>query len=161
FRSFCFLTLASLAAPSYAGQFGQQPPPSPAIQPVAPVSTPETTTSDRREAMNDQKDWHFIGHVEMDRDPQGLSKIYADDVWLYMAKNRGVATATVLPAQGPHGIPADHAEYNTKDTLGTFYTAWGMAAVTPPVQRPAPGGLALPPVTGQENVIIFFGEKVE
>ena len=161
FRSLCFLTLASLAAPSYAGQFGQPPPPSPGIQPAAPASTPETTTSDRREAMNDQKDWHFIGHVEMDRDPQGLSKIYADDVWLYMGQDKGVATGNVLMTQGANRISAEHAEFNTKDNLGTFYNAWGMATVKPPVQRPATGGVALPPVTGQENVILFFGEKVE
>jgi hypothetical protein len=34
-----------------------------------------------REASNNQKDWHFIGNVEMDR--AGDTKIYADDVWAY------------------------------------------------------------------------------
>ncbi|MBW8866082.1 MAG: LPS-assembly protein LptD, partial [Acidobacteria bacterium] len=112
-------------------------------------------------AMNDQKDWHFIGHVEMDRDPKGGSKVFADDVWIYMGQDKALATGNVLLTQGPDRISAEHAEFNTKDNLGTFYNAWGMATVKPPVQRPATGGVALPPVTGQENVIIFFGEKVE
>jgi LPS-assembly protein len=165
FSSLCFLTIACFAVPSHAGQFPQSAPaapPAPTIAPTAaPASVPETTTSDRREAMNDQKDWHFIGHVEMDRDPQGASKIYADDVWLYMGQDKGIATGNVLLTQGANRISAERAEFNTKDNLGTFFNAWGMATVKPPVQRPATGGVALPPVTGQENVVIFFGEKVE
>ncbi|HJZ70275.1 MAG TPA: putative LPS assembly protein LptD [Vicinamibacterales bacterium] len=159
--SLCVLTISSLAVPSYAGQFPQSAPAAPAAPAAAPASVPETTTSDRREAMNDQQDWHFIGHVEMDRDPQGLSKIYADDVWLYMGQDRGVATGNVLLTQGANRISAEHAEFNTKDNLGTFYNAWGMATVKPQVQRPMTGGLALPPVIGQETVIMFFGEKIE
>jgi len=161
FSSLCFLTIACLAVPSYAGQFPQSAPAAPPAPAAAAASLPETTTSDRREAMNDQQDWHFIGHVEMDRDPQGLSKIYADDVWLYTGQDKGVATGNVLLTQGANRISAERAEFNTKDNLGTFYNAWGMATVKPPVQRPATGGLALPPVVGQETVIMFFGEKVE
>jgi LPS-assembly protein len=161
FSSLCILTIACFAAPSYAGQFPQSAPAAPPAPSAAPATVPETTTSDRREAMNDQQDWHFIGHVEMDRDPQGLSKVYADDVWLYMKQDKGVATGNVLLTQGANRISAERAEFNTKDNLGTFYNAWGMATVKPQVQRPATGGAVLPPVAGQENVIIFFGEKVE
>jgi len=150
FRTLSFLALAGVAVPApAAAQAAPQPP------------VTDTTTSDRREAMNDQKDWHFIGHVEMDRDPKGGSKVFADDVWIYMGQDKAIATGNVLLTQGPNRISAEHAEFNTKDNLGTFYNAWGMATVKPPVQRPATTGVALPPVTGQENVIIFFGEKVE
>jgi LPS-assembly protein len=157
-RSLAFVTLACVAVPAPARAADQAAPP-PAGAAQSPVT--DTTTSDRREAMNDQKDWHFIGHVEMDRDPKGGSKVFADDVWIYMGQDKALATGNVLLTQGPDRISAEHAEFNTKDNLGTFYNAWGMATVKPPVQRPATGGVALPPVTGQENVIIFFGEKVE
>ena len=72
-RSLCVLMVIAFAVRSDAGQ----PPRAPAApaQPSPSPSLAETTASDRREAMNDQKDWHFIGHVEMDRDPQGLSKV--------------------------------------------------------------------------------------
>jgi len=158
-RSICFLTSACLAVPSYAGQFGQPPPATPPTSGAATLA--ETTASDKREATNEQKDWHFIGHVEMDRDPQGLSKIYADDVRLYTGQDKAIATGNVLLTQGANRISAERAEFNTKDSLGTFYNAWGMASVKPPVQRPGAGGIAPPPIAGQENVIIFFGEKVE
>jgi LPS-assembly protein len=160
FRSFCFLTSVCLAVPSSAGQFGQPAPPPPAAPSSAPRPLADTTVSDRREAMNDQKDWHFIGHVEMDRDPQGASKIYADDVWLYLGQDKGIATGNVLLTQGANRISAERAEFNTKDNLGTFYNAWGIATVKPQPPRPT-AGIAPPPVVGQENVIIFFGEKVE
>jgi lipopolysaccharide assembly outer membrane protein LptD (OstA) len=97
-RSLCLLILIGVAVPSAAGQAPQRPP-APATAPASP-SVAETTASDRREATNDQKDWHFIGHVEMDRDPQGASKIYADDVWLYMGQDKAIATGNVLLTQG-------------------------------------------------------------
>jgi LPS-assembly protein len=160
FRSLCVLTIACLATTSFAGQFGQPAPPPPAAPPSGPKPLADTTVSDRREAMNDQKDWHFIGHVEMDRDPQGASKIYADDVWLYLGQDKGIATGNVLLTQGANRISAERAEFNTKDNLGTFYNAWGIATVKPQPPRPT-AGIAPPPVVGQENVIMFFGEKVE
>ena len=157
-RSLCVLMVIAFAVRSDAGQ----PPRAPAApaQPSPSPSLAETTASDRREAMNDQKDWHFIGHVEMDRDPQGLSKVYADDVWVYMGTDKAVATGNVLLTQGANRISAERAEFNTKDNLGTFYNAWGMATVKPQPLRPT-AGIAPPPIVGQENVIIFFGEKVE
>ena len=156
-RSLCVLIVIACAVPSDGGQ---TPPRAPAAAQQPSASVAETTTSDRREAMNDQKDWHFIGHVEMDRDPQGLSKVYADDVWLYMGQDKAIATGNVLLTQGANRISAERAEFNTKDSLGTFYNAWGMATVKPQPLRPTTG-IAPPPIVGQENVIIFFGEKVE
>jgi LPS-assembly protein len=171
------LAIIGAATPIEARQAAQSPPqpqspvkPPPAAPagPAAPASpavpglVTETTSSDRREVMNDQKDWHFIGHVEMDRDPQGASKLYAEDVWVYLGQDKMLATGNVLLTQGANRISAERAEFNTKDSLGTFFNAWGMATVKPQPQRPAAGtGVALPPVAGQENVIIFFGEKVE
>jgi LPS-assembly protein len=156
-RSLSVLIVIAVAAPSDARQ---APPRAPAAAAQPSTSVAETTASDRREAMNDQKDWHFIGHVEMDRDPQGLSKVYADDVWVYMGQDKAIATGNVLLTQGANRIAAERAEFNTKDSLGTFYNAWGMATVKPQPLRPT-AGIAPPPIVGQENVIIFFGEKVE
>ena len=126
--------------------------------PAKPVS--ETTISDSREGSNNQKDWHFIGHVEMDSG--GDSKIYADDVMMYTGDNRAIATGNVVFAQGDNRISAEHAEFNTETRLGTFYNATGFSTVKPPKVQPArPGAMAPPPVIGQDTVVIFFGEKIE
>jgi len=127
--------------------------------PAKPVT--DTTISDSREGSNNQKDWHFIGHVEMDR-PGGDTKIYADDVMMYTGENKAVATGNVVLAQGDGRISAEHAEFNTETGLGTFYNATGFSTVKPPKVQPArAGAMAPPPVVGQETVVIFFGEKIE
>ena len=132
-----------------------QPPPA-APAPQKPAT--DTTISDRREGSNDQKDWHFIGHVEMERG--GDTKIYADDMRLYTGEDRAIATGNVVFAQGNNRITAEHAEFNTETRLGTFYNAWGLATVKAPPQAARPGTIAAPAAT-QENVVYFFGEKIE
>jgi LPS-assembly protein len=130
----------------------------PAQAPAKP--TPETTVSDSREGSNNQKDWHFIGHVEMDQGSD--TKIYADDVRLFTGENKAIATGNVVFAQGDNRISAEHAEFDTETRLGTFYNATGFSTVKPPkVQPQRAGAMAPPPVVGQETVVIFFGEKIE
>ena len=127
--------------------------------PQTPVT--DTTISDSREGSNNQKDWHFIGHVEMDR-PGSDTKIYADDVMMYTGTNKAIATGNVVLAQGDNRISAEHAEFDTKTGLGTFFNATGFSTVKPPKPQPArAGGIAPPPVVGQDTVVIFFGEKIE
>jgi len=129
-----------------------------AAAPAKPLS--ETTVSDSREASNNQKDWHFIGHVEMDQGSD--TKVYADDVRMYTGENKAVATGNVVFAQGDNRISAEHAEFDTETRLGTFYNATGFSTVKPPKPQAArPGAMAPPPVVGQETVVIFFGEKIE
>ena len=124
-------------------------------------SAAETTVSDSREASNNQKDWHFIGHVEVDR-PGSDTKIYADDVMMYTGENKAIATGNVVMAQGDNRISAEHAEFNTETGLGTFFNATGFSTVKPPKTQPSrSGAMAPPPVVGQETVVIFFGEKIE
>ena len=150
FRLFFLLSCVCGAAAAYAQL------PAPAKPPVS-----ETTVSDSREGSNNQKDWHFIGHVEMDR-PGGDTKVYADDVMAYTGENRAIATGNVVLAQGDGRIAAERAEFNTETGLGTFYNATGFSTVKPPKVPPSrSGGIAPPPVVGQETVIIFFGEKIE
>jgi LPS-assembly protein len=162
-RSVSLLTCICLAAPAVAQQIRLPPaqPPAPAAQPAAPSKpVTETTVSDSREGSNNQKDWHFIGHVEMDR--AGDTKIYADDVMAYTGENRAIATGNVVMAQGENRISAERAEFDTETRLGTFYNAWGLSTVKPPKPQAArPGAIAPPPVVGQETVVIFFGEKIE
>jgi LPS-assembly protein len=162
-RSVSLLTCVCLAAPAVAQQISLPPPqpPAPAAQPAGPSKpVTETTVSDSREGSNNQQDWHFIGHVEMDR--AGDTKIYADDVMAYTGEHRAIATGNVVFAQGPNRIAAEHAEFDTETRLGTFYNAWGLSTVKPPKpQAGRPGGIAPPPVVGQETVVIFFGEKIE
>jgi LPS-assembly protein len=165
-RSLAFLTCVCLAG-SASAQIAP-PPGSPAGQPLQPSapapagppkSVTETTVSDRREGSNDQKDWHFIGHVEMDQGTD--TKIYADDVWTYTGQDRAIATGNVVFAQGNNRISAERAEFNTQTRLGTFYNAWGMTTVKPPAQAPRPGQISAPTMTGQDNVVYFFGETIE
>jgi LPS-assembly protein len=166
FCVFAFVLLARLACAQI------QLPATPAAMPLAPpTATPtapapaakppvtETTISDRREGANDQKDWHFIGHVEMDRG--GDTKIYADDVWAYTGSNKAIATGNVVFAQGNNRISAERAEFDTETRLGTFYNAWGLASVKPAPPSARPGGIAPPAMTGQDTVVYFFGEKIE
>jgi LPS-assembly protein len=161
FRTFSLLTFVWLAGPALAQQLTLPAPPplSPPATPAGTAPVSETTTSDRREGSNAQKDWHFIGHVEMDRGAD--TKIYADDVWAYTGEDRAIATGNVVFSQGNNRITAERAEFNTETRLGTFYNAWGLATVAP--QRPTAraGGVAPPPLTGQDTVVIFFGEKIE
>jgi len=127
--------------------------------PATTGSVSETTVSNNREASNNQKDWHFIGNVEMDRG--GDTKIYADDVWAYTGENRAIATGNVLMAQGNNRISAERADFDTETRLGTFYNAWGLSTIKPPVQTARPGTIVAPQMTNQELVVYFFGEKIE
>ena len=183
FRFLIALAFIAYGARAYAQARPQVPapattppatPPTPAAPaspatPAAPVtatpppattgSVSETTVSNNREASNNQKDWHFIGNVEMDRG--GDTKIYADDVWAYTGENRAIATGNVLMAQGNNRLSAERADFDTETRLGTFYNAWGLSTITPPVQRARPGMIAPPAMTNQELVVYFFGEKIE
>jgi LPS-assembly protein len=161
-----FVVVARLASAQILPPGAQPPglPPGPVPAPPAGPAAPkppvtETTISDSREGANDQKDWHFIGHVEMDQG--GDTKIYADDVWAYTGTNKAMATGNVVFAQGNNRISAERAEFDTETRLGTFYNAWGLASIKPPKQTVRPGGIAPPPMAGQENIVYFFGEKIE
>jgi LPS-assembly protein len=149
FRAFFSLLCVSAAASAFAQA------PAPAAKPVT-----ETTISDSREVSNNQKDWHWIGNVEMDRGSD--TKIYAEDVKVNTETNRAIATGNVVFAQGDNRISAERAEFDTETRLGTFYNASGFSTVKPPkAQPPRAGGIAPPPVVGQETVVMFFGEKIE
>jgi len=67
-----------------------------------PVPRPPSAIAARGRTI--QKDWHFIGHVEMDRG--GDTKIYAQDVWVYTGQNRRSRQATFSFAQGNNRISA-------------------------------------------------------
>jgi LPS-assembly protein len=118
------------------------------------------SSSDRSELTNEQKDTHYIGHVELDLGTD--LKFYADDVYVYGDDNRAVATGHVLFTQGDNRLSAERAEFNTETLLGTFHNAWGITTVQPPRQQSRPGMIAPPPLaTGQETTVYFFGDKVE
>lgn len=117
----------------------------------------ETTIAERHDVIND-KQHHYIGKVEMER---GDAKFYADDVWFYVDENRAVATGNVVFRQGTNQISADRAEFDTKTRLGTFYNASGVATAQPRRQGSRAGGIAPPPIAGQDTIVYFFGETVE
>jgi LPS-assembly protein len=133
-----------------------------AQQPASPQlpASIKGSSSDRSELTNEQKDIHYIGHVELDLG--GDVKIYADDMYVYGDENRAVATGHVLFAQGDNRLSAERGEFNTETRLGTFFNAWGIARVQPPRQQARPGAFAPPPMpAGQETNVYFFGDKVE
>jgi LPS-assembly protein len=123
-------------------------------RPAPPVS--RQTSSESRELINN-KDYHFIGKVDMDL---GDTKIYADDVRFYGDDNRAVLTGNVVMVQAMSRLAADHAEFNTETHLGTFYNAWGTASLQPGRKtRSTPG--APPQAVGLETDVYFIGDKVE
>src|SRR5690349_19339418 len=118
----------------------------------------DTTIAERHEVIS-EKEHHYSGAVELDdgRD----TKLYADDVRVYLDQDRAVASGNVVFRQGSSQISADRADFNTKTRLGTFYNATGFAMVQPPRQNARPGGIAPPPIVGQETIVYFIGETVE
>jgi LPS-assembly protein len=170
FRSVALVTCVCLAGSAGSAFAGQDPlPAAPAkpqpptnIAPAAPPPKPplaQTTSSDRREGSNNQQDWHFIGHVEMDLGNN--TTVYAEDARVFTGTNKAVATGNVLFTQGSNRISAERAEFDTETRLGTFYNAWGLSTVQPPRQTPRAGGIAPPPVIGQETIVYFFGAEIE
>jgi len=146
FRSCSLLACVLAAASAYAQA------------PAPPIG--ETTISDSREVSNNQKEWHWIGHVEMDRGSD--TKIYAEDVRANSDSHVAIATGNVVFAQGDDRLSAEHAEFDTETRLGTFYNATGFSKIKPPVAQPSrAGAIAPPPVVGQDTVVMFFGEKIE
>jgi LPS-assembly protein len=108
----------------------------------------------------DQKHYIRQGNVEI-RDPAQKSELYAQLVEYFQDEDRAVATGNVLLAQGTNRISAERAEFNTKTWLGTFYNASGIVTLQPPKPPVRPGSVAPPQLSGQDNVVYFFGETVE
>ncbi len=101
--------------------------------------------------------YQFSGDVELE---QGDTTVYADAVEVWTDEHRAIATGNVLLVQGSNRLTADRAEFDTNTRLGTFYNAFGMATARP-ARQTASGGATLPPVTGQDTDIYFFGDTVE
>jgi LPS-assembly protein len=118
----------------------------------------DTMSSDRHEVTNNQKNHHFIGSFEYQSKE---TSIYADEAWFYSDEDKLVLTGNVTFSQGSNRISAERAEINTKTRLGRFSNASGIATVKPQQQQGGPGGVALPPMGGQETVVYFFGDSVE
>ncbi len=105
------------------------------------------------------KHYRWSGSVELER---GDTSIYADSVEFFEDQERAIATGNVVVTQGQNRIASDRADFNTRTQLGTFYNATGIATLRPPrPQAPAAGGIAVPPMTGQDNDVYYFGETVE
>ena len=113
--------------------------------------------AERHEIIN-EREHHYLGKVELELND---TKLYADDLRVFVDQDRAVATGNVVFRQGTSQIAADRADFNTKTRLGTFYNASGFATVQPPTRRASPGVVAPPPMTGQDTVVYFIGETVE
>lgn len=162
FSVFVVLAFAGAARAQFPVGGGQlrTPPGQPATAPVTQPPVADLTISDRREATNDQKDWHFFGSVEFNRDKD--TTIYADEAWYYTDGSRFIAQGNVVFSQGDNRISAERVEFNTETRLGTFFNATGIAQVKPQPQTARPGGFAAPPpVVGRETFVYFFGETIE
>ena len=127
------------------------------VPPATPLPTvTESTSSDLRQLISN-KEWRFLGRVEMER---GDTKIFADDVRWMTDTNQAVATGNVVFAQGANRISAERAEFNTETKLGTFYKAFGTASIQPP-RSSRPVAVAAPTAIGQDTDVYFYGDTIE
>jgi len=72
------------------------------------------------------KHYLFTGSVELEKTD---TSIFADSVEYFEDEDRAIARGNVVVTQGANRIAADHADFNTKTQLGTFYQASGIATV--------------------------------
>jgi LPS-assembly protein len=91
----------------------------------------------------------------------GDTTLYDDEVEVFADQDRLVARGNVALIQTTNRITADSAEFNFKTKLGTFHSAYGIAAIKPPMQSPTPGAIAVPTATGLDTDVYFVGEVVE
>jgi LPS-assembly protein len=158
-RRLCLLLVLLVARPSF-GQQARQPAQPQAPRPAQPPPKQEESQASESLVVINQKHYIRLGSVEL-KFADG-SSVDADQVELFEDEHRAIATGNVVLAQGSDRIAAERAEFDTQTRLGTFYHANGMATLKPPKpQPPRPGAVALPPVVGQETVVLFFGETVE
>src|ERR1700754_2870167 len=67
------------------------------------------STSDSRERISENH-WKLTGGVELN--DQKDTKLYADDVEIFVDQDRAIATGNVLVTQGNNRISADRADFN-------------------------------------------------
>ncbi len=71
-----------------------------------PAST-DTVVAERHEIIN-EREHHYTGKVELELND---TKLYADDVRMYVDQDRAVATGNVVFRQGNSQIAADRARF--------------------------------------------------
>jgi LPS-assembly protein len=166
-KAFALLSCALLVAPLAHAQpltppqpiVPVTPPAQPPPRPAGPAAPQESVQSSDTLTVINQKHYIRIGNVEVH---DGDTSIFADKGEFFEDENKVLLTGNVVLAQGNNRISAEHAEFDSKTHLGTFYDASGIAGVQPPRQQPPrPGAVAPPPVSGQDTVVYFFGETVE
>ena len=116
------------------------------------------TSSGSRVFNRESNSWKLSENVEVE---DGDTRIFADEAEFFVDEDRLLLRGNVTVHQSTGQISADRAEFNVKTRLGTFHNASGIATLKPPVQRPRPGMVAMPVVTGQDTDVYFFGETVE
>ena len=127
----------------------------PAVAQQAPTNSKIVADNQERIAENH---YRYTGHFELQ---QGETTLYADEAEVFRDEDRAIATGNVVFKQGTNQIAADRADFNIKTRLGTFYNATGMATFQPARQQTRAGGIAPPPMTGQNTDVYFFGETIE
>ena len=119
------------------------------------------TISDSREGSNNQKDWHFIGHVEMERGSD--TKIYADDVEMLHrrepARSRPATSSsrratTASPPSAPSSTPRrGSARSTTRSGIATRQAAAR--------RRRGPAASRRRRWPARRPIVYFFGETIE
>ncbi len=112
--------------------------------------------SDRQQRIGEN---HFVLYRQVELKQKDGTELYADQVEVFTAENRAVATGNVVLVQAGSRIAADRADFNTKTKLGTFYNAYGYANIRP--TAPRPGAFAPPSLSSQDTDVYFQGETVE
>ena len=130
-----------------------------AVTPASAQIVPNWNVIAEKQEQLGEKHGFLLGAVEIDN---GDTKLYADQVEV-LDEEHAIATGNVVLTQGNNRIVADRAEFNLTTKLGTFYSAYGIATIQQPrpTAPPAAGGVVVPTMTGQDNDVYFFGDKVE
>jgi LPS-assembly protein len=96
-------------------------------------------------------------------DKESDTKVWADELEWFKNEDRAIAIGNVHFTQGRNQITADRAEFNTKTSLGKFYTAQGIATSrTPRPTASTPGMFSAPQMPiEREADVYFYGDIVE
>jgi LPS-assembly protein len=158
FLLFCATCLwaAAAAAQTTASappQLPQSAQPSQSPQPATSTNLPlgiSTASSWKFERVGDHL--HLIDQAAI----EGPNlKFFADDVDLYEASNRVVASGNVVFTNAEGRISAERVEFNTGTGIGTFYDASGIMSLG------AATGANTAAFGGQDPDVYFYGAKLE
>jgi lipopolysaccharide assembly outer membrane protein LptD (OstA) len=137
-------------APAAAGPVETPPPDTPPADPATPLAKLLNAIAGKYELEGNQL--HFITAVELQL-PNSPTKLFADDVVVYLDENRLEANGNVVFSEPDGRIAAERVEFDLGKGTGTFHDASGIMAM---------GKFADPrQFAGQDPDVYFYGQTIE